>query len=48
MGCDIHIITEVRKEGKWTYYSISAEGKAELLDIINSFNMIKAYFPILI
>ncbi len=36
--CDSGIV-ESRKEGKWTYYSISAEGKAELLDIINSFNI---------
>lgn len=33
--CDSGIV-DARREGKWTYYSISKEGKKELLDIINS------------
>ncbi len=34
--CDSGIV-EARKDGKWTYYSISEEGRNELIDIINSF-----------
>ena len=45
--CDSGIV-EARKDGKWTYYSISKEGKEQLLDIINSFvtSKIKPSFKI--
>lgn len=33
--CDSGIV-DARRDGKWTYYSVSKEGKKELLDIIES------------